>query len=127
MTKSKALRVLVAEDNADMRAMMKMVLEEAGYDTQFAADGRGALELQREHPADVLITDIFMPETDGMETIDRFKSRFPQTRIIAMSGGGEKSRMDYLTIADNLGVNATLRKPFDAKTLLQTLRIVLRR
>jgi len=127
MTKSKALRVLVAEDNADMRAMMKMVLEEAGYDTQFAADGRGALESQREHPADVLITDIFMPETDGMETIDRFKSRFPQTRIIAMSGGGEKSRMDYLTIADNLGVNATLRKPFDAKTLLQTLQIVLRR
>ena len=127
MTKRKAPRVLVAEDNADMRAMMKMVLEEAGYDTQFAADGRGALESQREHPADVLITDIFMPETDGMETIDRFKSRFPQTRIIAMSGGGEKSRMDYLTIADNLGVNATLRKPFDAKTLLQTLQIVLRR
>jgi CheY-like chemotaxis protein len=127
MTKRKAPRVLVAEDNADMRAMIKMVLEEAGYDTQLATDGRRALELQHKHPADVLITDIFMPETDGMETIDRFKSRFPQTRIIAMSGGGEKSRMDYLTIADNLGVNAALRKPFDAKTLLQTLQIVLRR
>lgn len=126
MAESKALRILIIDDNPDMGTMLKIVLDDAGYDTQLATDGHRALELQRKHPADVLITDIFMPESDGIETIDLFKLRFPQTKIIAMSGGGKSVRRDYLAIAGELGVDATLRKPFDAKTLLQTLQIVLR-
>jgi CheY-like chemotaxis protein len=117
----KALRILVVDDNEDMRAFMKIVLDEAGYETHLAADGRRALDSQREHPADVLITDIFMPESDGIELIENFKSRFPRIKVVAMSGGGQVAKNDYLAVATKLGAQAVLHKPFDAATLLKTL------
>ena len=122
MSAFKALRVLVVDDNEDMRAFMKIVLDEAGYETHLAADGRRALDSQREHPADVLITDIFMPESDGIELIEHFKSRFPRIKVVAMSGGGQVAKNDYLAVATELGALAVLQKPFDAATLLKTLR-----
>jgi len=114
--------VLVVDDNADMRSFVKIVLERAGFEAQVAADGRGALELQRAHPVDVLITDIFMPERDGIEIIHQFKSAFPQVKIIAMSGGGRVSSMDYLPVAAEIGADLVLRKPFAAATLLSMLQ-----
>lgn len=116
------IRVLVVDDNPDMRSFVKIVLERAGFEAQVAADGQRALELQREHPADVLITDIFMPERDGIELIQQFKSMFRQVKIIAMSGGGQVSRKDYLPVAADLGAEAVLQKPFSAETLLKTLQ-----
>lgn len=116
------IRVLVVDDNPDMRSFVKIVLERAGFEAQVAADGQRALELQREHPADVLITDIFMPERDGIELIQQFKSSFRQVKIIAMSGGGQVARHDYLPVAEKLGADAVLHKPFAAETLLKTLR-----
>ena len=116
-------RLLVADDSADMRESLKLVLERAGYEVALAADGTRALEMQRLRPADVLITDIFMPERDGLETITSFRREFPRTRIIAMSGGGV--RVDgklYLETAGIAGADAMLRKPFDPKSLLQVLR-----
>jgi len=122
MGKPKPVRVLVVDDNPDMRSFLKIVLERAGFEAQVAMDGQRALELQREHPADVLITDIFMPERDGIELIQQFKSRFRQVKIIAMSGGGQVARHDYLPVAEKLGADAVLYKPFAAETLLKTLR-----
>jgi CheY-like chemotaxis protein len=90
--KPKSVRVLVVDDNPDMRAFVRIALERAGFETNVAADGRRALDLQREHPADVLITDIFMPEPDGLELIQQFRSRFPRTKVIAISGGGKFAR-----------------------------------
>jgi CheY-like chemotaxis protein len=115
-------RLLVADDSADMRESLRLILERAGYEVQLAPDGDRAVELQRARPADVLITDIFMPERDGLETITVFRREFPGTRIIAMSGGGMRSdgRL-YLETAGVAGADATLRKPFDPKTLLQVL------
>jgi CheY-like chemotaxis protein len=110
------------DDNPDMRSSVKIVLERAGFEVQVAADGQRALDLQREHPADVLITDIFMPERDGIELIERFKSRFPQVKIIAMSGGGHVSKMDYLPVAAEIGADAVLQKPFASETLLRMLQ-----
>jgi len=122
MGKPKSVRVLVVDDNPDMRSFVKIVLERAGFEARVAADGQRALELQGERPADVLITDIFMPERDGIELIQQFKAMFRQVKIIAMSGGGEVFRKDYLPVAADIGADAVLYKPFAAETLLKTLR-----
>jgi CheY-like chemotaxis protein len=119
---AKPTSVLIVDDNADMRSFVKIVLERAGFETQVAADGERALDLQRAHPVDVLITDIFMPERDGIELIHQFKSAFPQVKIIAMSGGGRISRTDYLSFATDIGADLVLRKPFAADTLLSLLQ-----
>jgi len=122
MKRPQSVRVLVVDDNSDMRSFLKLVLERAGFEAQVAADGQRALDLQRERPADVLITDIFMPESDGIELIARFKSGFPQVKIIAMSGGGHVSKKDYLPVAKEIGADGVLQKPFAAETLVRMLR-----
>ena len=100
-------------------------LEAAGYEVRTAAEGAQALALQRERPADLLITDIFMPVQEGFETISRFKAEFPQTRIIVMSAGNVPGmKHDFLATAGLLGAG-TLRKPFDADQLLEAVRKVL--
>ena len=117
------MRLLIADDDADMRQSMRLLLERAGYEVALAPNGERALSLQRELPADILITDIFMPETDGLETIQRFRREFPGVRIIAMSGGSVRVRgMGYLETAGIAGADAVLRKPFAKSVLLQTLR-----
>jgi CheY-like chemotaxis protein len=123
MTRAVTRRLLVADDSADMRESLKIVLERAGYEVALAPDGLRALEMQRARPADVLITDIFMPERDGLETITAFRQEFPRTRIIAMSGGGVRvGGSFYLDTAGAAGADATLRKPFDPKSLLGVLQ-----
>ena len=117
-------RILVVDDNADMRLTMKLLLEHEGYEVELAANGREALEVQRARPSHVLVTDLFMPDADGFETIERFRKEFPQIRIIAMSGGGSKPelRTDHLPVASEIGAHATLRKPFPIEKLLEALR-----
>lgn len=114
--------VLIVDDNADMRSFVRIVLERAGFEVQVAGDGERALDLQRAQPVDVLITDIFMPERDGIELIHQFKSAFPLVKIIAMSGGGRVSNMDYLPFAADIGADRVLRKPFAGNTLLRMLQ-----
>jgi CheY-like chemotaxis protein len=119
-------RILVVDDNRDICSFMQAALEGAGYEVRTAAEGAQALAVQREWPADVLITDIFMPVQEGFETISRFKAEFPQTRIIVMSAGNVPGmKHDFLATAGLLGVGATLRKPFDADELLDAVRKVL--
>lgn len=118
-------RLLVVDDDADMRLTLKLSLELAGYSVEVAANGREALEIQRRQPVDVLITDIFMPDVDGFEAIDAFRKNFPQTKIIVVSGGAQFSKRDYLPDAELIGVDATLQKPFEIETLLKTLQSLL--
>ena len=114
-------RLLVVDDNEDMRQSMKRLLEHYGYEVRMAANGRLALQMQRAAASDVLITDIFMPETDGLETINQFREAFPGIKIIAMSGGGASLEADYLSTASVVGADAVLRKPFSKESLLQAL------
>ena len=114
--------VLIADDDASLRSALKLALEAGGYDVRLAANGGEALALQRKAPADVLITDLFMPESDGFEAIDGFRKAFPGTKIIAMSGEGKRAKREYLSSAALIGVDATLKKPFQVATLLQALR-----
>jgi DNA-binding response OmpR family regulator len=121
-----AKRLLVVDDDADMRLTLRLALELAGYAVDEAANGREALEMQRSRPADVLITDIFMPGQEGIETLWHCKTEFPQTKIIAMSAGGDTSiKLNFLPAAALIGADATLRKPFDADELLDTVRRLL--
>ena len=115
-------RLLVVDDDADMRLTLKLALELAGYAVDVAANGREALAVQRAQPADVLITDIFMPDADGFEAIDAFRGEFPSTRIVVVSGGAQFTKRDYLPDAALIGVDATLQKPFEVETLLETLK-----
>jgi CheY-like chemotaxis protein len=118
-----AQRVLVVDDNAEMRDSLRSLLEHAGYDVALARDGGEALRVQRERPAEVLLTDIFMPEREGLETIQAFRSGYPAIGIIAMSGEAQiRVVNDYLTVARVAGADATLRKPFTAAALLAELR-----
>jgi CheY-like chemotaxis protein len=114
-------RVLIVDDDADMRLSLKLALEMAGYAIEVAADGREALAIQKQRPADILITDIFMPESDGFEVIDAVRRAFPQTRIIVVSGGARLAKREYLLDAALMDVDAVLPKPFDVETLLRTL------
>jgi CheY-like chemotaxis protein len=113
--------IVLVEDDADQRLALKLALQVAGYPLRDAANGREALALQRERPAPFLITDIFMPEADGFELVATLRREFPNTKIIVVSGGGKRTKGDYLASAKLMGVDATLQKPFEIKTLLDTL------
>lgn len=119
---SAARRILLAEDDADLRLALKLALQAAGYAVEIATNAQEALLAQRRAPAHVLVTDIFMPDGDGFEAIDGFRRELPATRIVAVSGGGQRGRADYLAAARLAGVDATLQKPFDVEALLETLR-----
>jgi CheY-like chemotaxis protein len=114
-------RVLIVDDNADMRESLKLLLHCIGFTAEVAADGQQALEAQRRQAAQVLITDIFMPGKEGMETIEAFRREWPGIKIVAMSGGGAVAQRDYLRIAIDIGADATLRKPFSLQSLQDIL------
>lgn len=115
------MKILILDDNPDMLRSLELILQHAGFQIACAGNGRDALALQKDGPADVLITDILMPDVDGMEIIDQFRSRWPHVRIIAMSGGGDMVRADYLSVATQIGADVTLRKPVDPEKLLGLL------
>ena len=117
-----ATNILVVDDNPDLGLTLKMALELEGYQAELATTGTQALVLQRQKPAHVVITDIFMPDSDGFELIGTVKREFPETRIIVMSGGGQKLKRDYLSSAELMGVDATLQKPFEITDLLKVLK-----
>ena len=120
-------RILVIDDEEDLRVLVRQALESDGHEVIPATNGAEGLALQRKRPADLVITDIFMPEPDGIETIHELKKDFPRLKVIAMSGGGRSSSMfdSVRTTASALGINAFLRKPFDFSTLLQSVRQVM--
>ncbi len=119
-----ATRILVVDDREDTLGFVRIGLERAGYSVEVARSGPQALDLQQRQAADVLITDIFMPDMDGIEIIDRIKAQYPRTRVIAMSGG-VAGMQDYLRVSKDIGADATLSKPFTSEELLKALRAIL--
>lgn len=118
-------RVLIVDDNDDSRSTLAGLLARDGYDVSVAAEGDEALKAQEASPFDIVVTDIFMPLRDGMETIRLFGARHPRTRIIAMSGANA-GNVDYLALATELGADRVLRKPFHVTALKAVLEEVLR-
>ena len=119
-------RVLVVDDDAGVRNFLRMLLELEGYEVATVRNGIEALEVQRSDPAVVVLTDIFMPDADGMETIVQLREEFPQTKIIVMSGGGSYRGADYLALAREIGAAKSLKKPFAPQDLIDAMREVVR-
>jgi CheY-like chemotaxis protein len=114
-------RILVIEDNDSTRKMVRRVLERAGYSVTEAADGKESIRLFRKLQADLVITDIFMPELDGLSTITSIRRDFPGTRIVAMSGGSQLLGDSYIDHAIELGAANIIKKPFTPTQLLQAV------
>ena len=96
-----------------------------GHDVVEAANDRIALDLQREKPAELIITDMFMPEKEGTEFIMDMRDEFPQVKIIAMSGGSNIPGVDFLALAINPGAVKTFQKPFLQQELLAAVEEIL--
>lgn len=117
--------VLVIDDNQDLRELIQLVLERAGYSVALAPDGEAGLRAQRARPADVVITDIFMPNQDGLETIAALRKDYPAAKVVAMSGGGTKVKGEgTLLTAREIGAHFILLKPFDNVELLRAVQNV---
>jgi len=119
-------RILAIDDDIEIREMLKQLLERAGYEVLLAPDGKEALKLHQSNPVDLIITDIVMPEKEGLETIVEFHRQSPRVKIIAISGGGKIDANQYLTLAEMLGAQKTFSKPFELKKLLEEVRELLR-
>src|SRR6476659_8660715 len=107
MTASQAQRIMVVDDDAGIRRTLQILLSKAGYEVVQARDGLEAVRLWRDRGGDLVITDLHMPEKDGIETIVELLSFSPGIRIIAMSGGGQTKRLDLLANAMMLGAVLT--------------------
>jgi CheY-like chemotaxis protein len=120
-------KIIVAEDNSDTREALRLSLEIEGYAVRAAANGDDAFRLQMSEPADLLVTDIFMPERDGFETLAAFRKNFPSTRIVVISGSAAKVRGSYLESARMVGADATLRKPVAPADLIRVVAGLLKK
>ena len=114
-------KILVIDDDDTVRSSIRLALEDADHEVVEAPDGAEGVNRVKTQPVDLVITDIFMPEKEGLETIDEIRHAFPKLKIIAISGGGRIEPQDYLEIAQQLGADRTLLKPFDIKLLVDTV------
>ncbi len=125
MDMNDVIKILVIDDERMMRTTITRILQRAHYDIVTANDGAdGLARFRREHP-DLVITDIIMPEREGIETIRQMLRERPGTKILAMSGGGRMGDVDFLTMAHQLGASDVIRKPFDPRELLDRVRLCL--
>lgn len=114
-------RILIIDDDDQYRSMLKEMLGRSGYEIVEASDGREGVQLYKENPTDLVITDLIMPEKEGIETIQELKKDFPDVKIIAISGGGRVGPEGYLHLAKMLGAQRTLAKPIEREGLLRTV------
>ena len=115
-------RILIIDDDDQFLAMLRKMLERNGYKIVEASDGKEGIRLYRENLTDLIITDIIMPEKEGIEIIMELRRDFPDVKIIAISGGGCIGPEDYLHMAMMLGAKRTLTKPIERDELIKVVR-----
>lgn len=114
-------RILVVDDEELARFTIREILESAEHEVTEAFNGIEAISRQKEQPFDLVITDIIMPEKEGVETIIELRKDFPDLKIIGISGGGRTRNMDFLELAKQFGAERILAKPFTADELLENV------
>ena len=111
-------RILVIDDENELRTLLIRIFTHRGHETVAAANGREALrQLELAPGFDVIVTDLFMPEMDGIETLRHIKTEWPDGKVIVISGGGNHTGLDMLPMAEKLGADRTFAKPFDPAEL----------
>ena len=114
-------RILVIDDDPDARRALRRMLEHAGHEVINAPDGRVGVRLYMEKPTDIVITDLVMPEMDGIEVIMELRRKYSEVKIIALSDGGRFGADDYLSAAEKLGAQRSFAKPFKQIELLEAV------
>ena len=118
-------RILIIDDDETIRSVFKRFLSGQGYDVEVAADGRQGLRCLEEHSFDLVITDIMMPETDGLEVVMAIHGKEGNIPVIAISGGMHAMPMDFLPMAKKFGAKEVLYKPVELDDLLSSVEKVL--
>jgi DNA-binding response OmpR family regulator len=118
-------RILLVDDNTQIRASLSKLLVCAGYDVSDASNGRDALRKLASEPVDLVVTDLVMPEMEGIETIFSIRRQKPKLPIIAMSGGGVGDAKTYLAVALKAGVGRAFAKPFENSEFLSAIKELL--
>ena len=119
------IKILVIEDDNSFRNVLVTMLERAGYEVMQAENGNDAIIHCKNTKPDLVLTDIIMPDKEGLETIQELLTICPNVKIIAMSGGGRFGPNNYLPLAEKLGAKKTLQKPFMRDELLSAIIDVL--
>jgi DNA-binding response OmpR family regulator len=117
--------ILVIDDDLAVRLTAQMLLEDEGYKVICAVDGEEGLRMFERASPQLVITDIIMPNKEGIETIMEIRSRCSKTPIIAISGGGRIGNADFLQMAQRIGANEILAKPFQPAELAAAVRRLL--
>jgi len=111
-------KILIIDDEPYILLMLKKMLEKAGYEVDLASNGQEGMELFEKNKVDLVITDIIMPDKEGLEIILEMKKIRPDLKIIAISGGGRISPESYLECASHFGASRIFQKPFKQKELV---------
>lgn len=111
-------KILVIDDEEQIRGLLKRIFQSQGHRVVTADNGAVGLRMMAQEPFDLVITDIFMPEKEGMETIIEIKRDYPAVKILAMSGGNSQG-CDYLPMTRPLGADACLNKPFSNEDMIR--------
>ncbi len=118
-------KIIVVDDDSEVRAYLKQILRDSGYEVLEAENGCEAICIHDTHQSDLIITDIFMPVAEGLSTIVKLHQNYPETKIIAISGGGIMGIGNYLDHALMYGADAAIAKPFHRKQMIQTVNRLL--
>lgn len=118
-------RILVVDDDDQMKEMIQESLEIEGFETAGASNGRRAMAILERGSFDMVITDVVMPEQEGIETIMQIRKGYPHIKIITISGGGRTGPVNYLKMAKEFGASRTFIKPFERKELIAAVREIL--
>ena len=119
------MRVLIVDDDEQIRVLLQQMMEWAGFEVLVAENGKIAMQMQSRQPADLVITDLIMPEQEGLETISRLKKDYAGIKIIAISGGGRIGPEAYLPAALELGADLVFSKPFDVQEVVNSVKKLL--
>lgn len=114
--------VLIIDDDAQIRDLWTDALSQEGFEVRSASSGVKGVEIAKSEPIDVVVTDIIMPEKDGIETLMEIKAALPQAKVLAVSGGGAMINDSYLEIAGKLGADAILQKPVNIGRFCRLVR-----
>lgn len=115
-------RILVIDDESELRTLLIRIFARQGHETVEAANGREALRHLEMAPGfDIIVTDLFMPEMDGIETLRHIKTEWPDAKVIVISGGGNRTGLDMLPMAEKFGADRTFAKPFNPAELAKAV------
>ncbi len=115
-------RILVIDDEEQIRDMLRKALERSGHEVVEASNGKEAVRIYQSQPTDVVITGILMPEKEGLECILELRPLDPAVRVIAISGGSRLYTMDVLDVARRFGAQRTFWKPFDLARVITAVQ-----